>query len=97
MPELPTLAGRAVSGLGSSPAFEWMALRRVHDGGLVALDGRYFDGGRPVSGDVATALDDLIRDGCLALGRAGPAGRRTVCVTVAGQIRYRELRDGRGG
>lgn len=80
--------------LDSGRAFEWMALRRVHGGRVVTLDGRYFDGGRPVSGDVAAALGELIRDGCLALGRPGPAGQRTVCVTVAGQIRYSELRDG---
>lgn len=74
-------------------AFEWPAFDRVYGGGVVALGGRYFDGARPVGGEVATALDGLIQAGCLALGRPRPDGRATVCVTVAGQRRYAQLQQ----
>ena len=76
------------------PTFaEWMALRRVHDGGVTTRDGTYLQHGRPIVGEVAATLDRLIRAECLALGRPDPDGQRTVCVTVTGQTRYAQLRQ----
>ncbi|MGH3796700.1 MAG: hypothetical protein ACRDSP_17635 [Pseudonocardiaceae bacterium] len=70
---------------------EWLALLRVHEGGVTKLDGHYLNHGRPVAGYVADALDELIRTELLALARPDPAGVQQVCVTHAGQIRYAEL------
>lgn len=90
--------GGSVSGpADAAAAFEWLAFGRVYGGGVVALGGRYFDGTRPLGGEVATALDELSQVGCLALGRPRPDGRATVCVTVAGQVRYAQLQHGGGG
>ncbi len=74
-----------------SPVNEWLALLRVHEGGVTKLDGHYLNHGRPVAGYVADALDELIRTELLALARPDPAGVQQVCVTHAGQIRYAEL------
>ncbi|MGH3902988.1 MAG: hypothetical protein ACRDTE_02125 [Pseudonocardiaceae bacterium] len=70
---------------------EWLALLRVHEGGVTKLDGNYLNQGRPVAGYLAEAIDELIRSERLALGRATPSGQQQVCVTYAGQVRYAEL------
>ncbi|MCA1601288.1 MAG: hypothetical protein LC776_06475 [Acidobacteria bacterium] len=81
---------------------EWLALLRVHEGGVTKLNGHYLNHGRAVAGYVADALDELIRTEFLALARPDPVGAQQVCVTRAGQIRYVELnsngvREGRRG
>jgi hypothetical protein len=73
-----------------------MALRRVHDGGVVAVADGYVDHHHPISGDVAHALDRLIRTGCLGLGTPDSLGHRRVCVTTAGQSRYAQLGEAFG-
>lgn len=70
---------------------EWLALLRVHEGGVTTLAGRFFNQGRPVADYLAATLAELIRTGHLALGAAVPSGQQQVCVTHAGQIRYIEL------
>lgn len=70
---------------------EWLALLRVHEGGVAIRDGEYLNHGQPVAGYLAAALDELLRTGHLALGRATPSGHQQVCVTRAGQARYAEL------
>lgn len=70
---------------------EWLALRRVHEGGVTRLGDRFFNEGRPVADYLAAAFDELIRCELLALGRATPSGQQQVCVTHAGQARYAEL------
>lgn len=74
-----------------SPVNEWLALLRVHQGGVTRLDNDYLNHGRPVTDYLADALDELIRSELLALGRPTPSGQQQVCVTHAGQIRYTEL------
>lgn len=49
---------------------EWLALRRVHRGGVARFAGRYLDHGCPMPGYLTDALDGLIRAGLLALGSA---------------------------
>lgn len=70
---------------------EWLALLRVHEGGVTALEGRLFNHGQPVADYLAAAFDELLRSEHLALGRPDPSGRQQVCVTRAGQVRYTEL------
>ncbi|MGH3905787.1 MAG: hypothetical protein ACRDTE_16620 [Pseudonocardiaceae bacterium] len=70
---------------------EWLALMRVHEGGVAIRDGEYLNQGQPVADYLAAALDELIRTEHLALGRATPSGHQQVCVTRAGQARYAEL------
>ncbi|MGH3906140.1 MAG: hypothetical protein ACRDTE_18450 [Pseudonocardiaceae bacterium] len=70
---------------------EWLALLRVHEAGVTKLDGHYLNHGRPVAEYLAAALDELIRNELLALGRSTPSGQQQVCVTHAGQVRYAEL------
>lgn len=67
---------------------EWLALLRVHEGGVTTLAGRFFNHGQSVADYLAAALDDLLRTEHLALGKATPSGQQQVCVTHAGQVRY---------
>jgi hypothetical protein len=70
---------------------DWLALLRVHEGGVTTLAGRFFNHGRPVADYLVETFTGLISTGQLALGRATPSGQQQVCVTRAGQIRYTEL------
>ncbi|MPZ67783.1 MAG: putative ATP-grasp-modified RiPP [Pseudonocardiaceae bacterium] len=74
-----------------SPVIEWMALRRVHEGGVTALRSRFLHRERPVADYLAEALDALIRTEHLALGRPDPIGALQVRATYAGQIKYTTL------
>lgn len=75
----------------------WLALLRVHQGGVTKLDGHCLNHGRPVANYVAGALDELIRNELLSLGRSTPSGQQQVCVTHAQQIRYATLNANRTG
>lgn len=70
---------------------EWLALHRVHEGGLTKLNHTYLNHGRPVAGYLADALDGLIHTEHLALGQPSPSGQRQVRVTHTGQARYAHL------
>ncbi|MGH3796492.1 MAG: hypothetical protein ACRDSP_16565 [Pseudonocardiaceae bacterium] len=70
---------------------EWLALLRVHEGGMSRLEGRFYNHGRPVADYLTDGLDALIRTEHLALGRPTPIGQQQVCVTKTGQARYAEL------
>ena len=70
---------------------EWLALLRVHEGGMTTSEGRFFNQGRPVDDYLAAALAELIRTEYLALGAVVSDGQQQVCVTHAGQLRYMEL------
>ncbi|MGH3904871.1 MAG: hypothetical protein ACRDTE_11880 [Pseudonocardiaceae bacterium] len=82
---------------------EWLALLRVHEGGVTSLEGQFLNHGQPVAEYLAATFVELIQTEHLALGRPDPSGRQQVCVTRAGQARYlelnangvREARDGR--
>lgn len=78
-----------------NPVNEWLALMRVHEGGVATLGGRFVHCGQPVAEYLAGALAELLRTEHLALGRPDPTGRQQVCVTHAGQARYAELNGNR--
>lgn len=82
--------------LGGGGFFEWLALRRVHDGGLVLTEDGYVQHGRAITGEVAEAIGRLLDAGALALGQPDPRGHRTVCVTATGQAWYAEAQGGGG-
>jgi hypothetical protein len=78
----------------TSAVTEWLALRRVHEGGVTQLttSEQFLDRGRPVAGYLAEALGQLIGSGHLTLGAGDPdRSQRQVCVTHEGQRRYAEL------
>ena len=75
---------------------EWLALTRVHEGGVTKLDGRFFNRGQQVADYLAAAVDELIRTELLTLGRPDPIGAQQVCFTYAAQARYAQL-NGNGG
>ncbi|MGH3916208.1 MAG: hypothetical protein ACRDTC_22800 [Pseudonocardiaceae bacterium] len=90
MPVLP--GSNAVTARGGRGfLFEWVALCRVHDGGVILVEGDYIQHGRVIVGDVADTITRLIDTGYLALGTPDPRGHRTVCVTATGQTRCAEL------
>lgn len=70
---------------------EWLALLRVHGGGVTTVGGLFFNHGQPVADYLAATFDELIRTEHLALARPTPSGQQQVCVTHAGQLRYAEL------
>ena len=70
---------------------EWLALLRVHEGGMTTLEGGFYNHGQPVADYLAAALDKLLSTGHLAVGKPDPSGRQHVLITRAGQIRYAEL------
>ncbi len=72
----------------------WIALRRVHRGGVARLAGCWLDAGRPVPGYVAEALEALTHGGLLALGERDlrSCGVRRATVTDAGSALYVALR-----
>lgn len=72
---------------------EWLALLRVHEGGVTKLNGTYLNHGQQVAAYLADALDELIRAELLALARPDPIGAQQVCVTHTGQARYTELNN----
>jgi hypothetical protein len=67
---------------------EWLALHRVHEGGVTKLVGHFFTEGRPVADYLAKVFDGLISAGFVALGQPSPTGQQQVCVTHTGQARY---------
>lgn len=75
---------------------EWLALMRVHEGGVTKLDGYFFNRGQPVVNYLAAAVEELIGAELLALGRPDPIGAQQVCVTHNGQVRYAQLSSNGG-
>ncbi|MGH3938799.1 MAG: hypothetical protein ACRDTG_09195 [Pseudonocardiaceae bacterium] len=76
---------------------EWIALRRVHEGGVALHGSEYLHWGRKVpcylpegfSRLVETGLTELLDPGC-------SSGLRRIAPTSRGQERYRELSTKRG-
>ncbi|MGH4024084.1 MAG: hypothetical protein ACRDRV_05810 [Pseudonocardiaceae bacterium] len=78
-----------------NPVNEWLALMRVHQGGVTVLGGHFVQHGRPVPEYLVDALVELLRTEQLALVWTDPTGQQHVCVTHAGQARYAELNGNR--
>ncbi|MGH3702268.1 MAG: hypothetical protein ACRDQY_23025 [Pseudonocardiaceae bacterium] len=66
--------------LAGTDLLDWIALRRVSDGGVTNLDGCWLDGGRRVPGYVTETLGELLAAGLIVLADQQPvacAGRRS--------------------
>ncbi len=89
----------AVSGLEpDSELLVWIALRRVHAGGVAKVAGCWLDAGRPVPGYLTDTLDDLTGTGLVALAAGGPHGPlRRASLTGGGQVRYAAALQRHGG
>ncbi|MGH3940960.1 MAG: hypothetical protein ACRDTG_20445 [Pseudonocardiaceae bacterium] len=72
--------------------YEWIALRRVHDGGVGKVAGVYLDHGRPTPDYLAEVFDRLIWTGWASVAEGDPLwALRRLCLTEAGATRYAEL------
>jgi DNA-binding PadR family transcriptional regulator len=69
----------------------WLALRRVHRGGITRVRSGYVDRGQRIPGYIADALDTLVPAGLVTFGEPDPAGYRQVALTPSGQARLAEL------
>ena len=77
--------------------YEWMALRRIHNGGMATSAGVYFDEGRPAPEYLARIFDYIIRTGLTEVDDGDPVwALRRMSLTDAGRLRYTELREKRG-
>ena len=75
---------------------EWMALRRVHDGGVAKSAGVYFDHGRPTAEHLAGVFDRLVWTGLVSIADGDPIWElRRLSLTDAGSARYATLRSER--
>lgn len=76
--------------------YEWIALRRVHEGGTAKSAGAYLDHGRPIPGYLTTVFDWLILTGLVTVAEGDPLWElRRLSLTDFGQARYMTLREQR--
>lgn len=73
---------------------EWIALRRVHDGGVAKSAGAYFEDGRPAPEHLTGAYDRLIWTGLVVVADGDPLWElRQLGLTEGGQARYAVLSE----
>lgn len=77
--------------LAGADLYDWIALRRVSDGGVAQVGGCWLDGGHRVPGYVADALTELLTGGLAALADQDPYGLRRGALTDSGAARYQLL------
>lgn len=83
------LGGYAVS---DPRLYEWLALRRVADGGIAKSAGAYLDHGRPIPAYLNEVFDRLLWSGMLFVADGDPLWElRRLSFTDAGQARYEVL------
>jgi len=70
---------------------DWIALRRVREGGVAIHGSGYVDHGRRVPCYLPEAFDRLAEAGLTDLRDADYPGQRGVVLTPRGRIRYQEL------
>jgi len=76
--------------------YEWLALRRVHDGGMAKSAGNYYDEGRPTPDYLTLMFDYLIRTQLISVAGGDPVwGLRRMSLTDLGKTRYAELCNSR--
>lgn len=78
--------------------YEWIALRRVHDGGVAKSAGVYLDHGRPTPEYLTGVFDRLVWTGLVVVAEGDvlwELGR--LSLTGAGQARYTALCQQRAG
>lgn len=80
--------------LSGVDVYDWIALRRVDDGGVARLGEWWLDWGHQVPGYVTDALTELCRRELVVLRDLDPAAgcMARAALTDAGTIRYEQLR-----
>ena len=74
--------------------YEWLALRRIHNGGMAKSAGAYLDHGRPTPGHLAGVFDRLIWTGLVTLAQGDPIWElRRLTLTDTGATRYTALSE----
>ncbi|MBV9449050.1 MAG: hypothetical protein JO345_24445 [Streptosporangiaceae bacterium] len=82
----------AKASLTGTDLFHWIALRRVFDGEVTRLSGRWHDHGHRVPGYVAGALDELLVEGLVVLTDPDPIAEGAVAaLTDVGTARFKYL------
>jgi hypothetical protein len=84
------MAGASLTG---TDLHYWIALRRVLDGEVTRLDGRWRDHEHLVPGYVTDALDELLRGGLVTLAELDPMvdGTALAALTTAGIAHFKQL------
>lgn len=82
-----------MTGFTPDPALlAWIVLRRVRAGGVTCVAGCWVDGGHPVPGFLADALNQTVRTGLVVLAEDGPYGPlRRASLTDAGHTQHDTL------
>ncbi|MGH3926343.1 MAG: hypothetical protein ACRDTT_26345 [Pseudonocardiaceae bacterium] len=76
--------------------YEWLALRRIHRGGIAKSAGTYLDYGRPTPGHLIEVFDRLIWTELVTVADGNALwDPRRVSLTDAGQARYAALSEQR--
>lgn len=74
--------------------YEWIALRRVHDGGMAKSAGAYFDRGHPAPGHLTGVFDLLVWTGLVTVADGDPVwDLRRLRLTDTGRARYAALSE----
>lgn len=71
--------------------YDWMALRRVSDGGVTKLGGCWLERGHRVPGYVTDALTALRQRGLVTLTDHEPGGMARAVLTENGTARFEHL------
>ncbi|MGH3914666.1 MAG: hypothetical protein ACRDTC_14860, partial [Pseudonocardiaceae bacterium] len=72
--------------------YEWLALRRVHDGGVAKVAGVYLERGRPTPEHLTDAFDRLVWTGLVTVAEGDVLwDLRRLNLTDTGQARYTTL------
>jgi hypothetical protein len=77
--------------LAGADLYDWMALRRVSEGGVTRMGDRWLDSGHRVPGYVANALTELLQRTLVTLADPDPGGMRRSALTDSGAARYERL------
>ncbi|MGH3872568.1 MAG: hypothetical protein ACRDSR_13855 [Pseudonocardiaceae bacterium] len=80
-----------MTALSGADLHDWIALRRVTDGGIARTGGCWLDGGHRVPGYVTGALTESLAGGLVALADQDPYGMRRATLTDSGAARYEWL------
>lgn len=71
--------------------YDWMALRRVNEGGMAQVGDCWLENGHRVPGYITDALTELLASGLVALADQDPYSLRRAALTDTGTARYEWL------
>lgn len=74
--------------LAGADLYDWIALRRVSEGGVAQVGDRWLENGHRVPGYVTDALTELLAGGLVALADQDPYSLQRATLTDTGTARY---------